>query len=118
MKHIILYGDACVGQNKNIKVTLMLKKILSESQHVNDITQKKYASGHSYNSCDRCFGLIEKQKRITSDIFTVDHWAQLISRAKKDHPLFYVQKMESNMFVSTKNLEKLFIYFIYFFIDY
>lgn len=108
-KQITLYSDSCVGQNKNIKVVLMLKKILAENQHLDEIMQKFFVSGHSYNSCDRCFGLIEKQKRITSQIFTVEHWIQLISQAKKTEPLFYVQKMESSMFFSTKNLQKLIV---------
>lgn len=105
-KQIILYSDACVGQNKNIKVVLMLKKILTGNRNLNEITHNFFVSGHSYNSCDRCFGMIEKQKRITSQIFTVDHWIRLISRAKKTEPLFFVKKMESNMFFSTANLQK------------
>lgn len=106
-KHIILYSDGCAGQNRNIKMVLMLKKIMLQSQHLKGITQKFFVSGHSYNSCDRCFSLIEKQKRVTSQIFTVNHWIQLISRAKKTEPLFYVKQMESDLFFSTQNLEKL-----------
>lgn len=105
-KHMVLYSDACVSQNKNIKLTLLLKKILSNSRNLETITQKFFVSGHSYNSCDRCFGLIEKQKRVTSEIFAVEHWVELISRAKKNEPFFKVERMKSNMFFSTEQLEK------------
>lgn len=106
---IILYSDACGAQNRNIKVVLMLKKVLLTSPNKREIVQKFFTSGHSYNSCDRCFGLIEKQKRVTSAIFSVDHWIQLISRAKKTDPLFEIIEMKSEMFFSTKNLEKMIV---------
>lgn len=106
-EHIILYSDSCGAQNRNIKVTLMLKKILSNSNYLQKITQKFFVSGHSYNSCDRCFGLIERQKKITSEIFITNHWIQLISRAKKTEPVFSVQEMTSNMFYSTDNLQQM-----------
>lgn len=104
-KHAILYSDACVSQNKNIKLTLMLKKVLLNSRNIDKITQKFFVSGHSYNSCDRCFGLIEKQKRVTSEIFAVRHWIQLISQAKKKEPLFKVQQMTNDMFFSSRKQE-------------
>lgn len=73
---IILWSDACSGQNRNIKMSLMLKKFLCMWDHtaLTSIEQHFFVSGHSYNSCDRSFGLIEKQKRVTENIFIPDHW--------------------------------------------
>lgn len=64
-RKVILYSDSCSGQNKNIKLALFLKKILSiwEYAPLQTIEQRFFVSGHSYNSCDRSFGIIEKQKR-------------------------------------------------------
>lgn len=87
----------------------MLKKILLAIQNIEEIVQNFFVSGHSYNGCDRCFGLIEKQKRFTSNIFVVEQWIQLISRAKKTEPLFYVKEMKSDMFFSTNNLQNLIV---------
>lgn len=69
---IILYSDACPGQNRNIKTTLLLKKCLDAWLHnpLKSIEQRFFVSGHSYNSC---FGLIERQKKITESIFTPQH---------------------------------------------
>lgn len=50
--HIILYSDACPGQNRNNKITLIFK-----------------------NSCDRNFALIEKQRKWIIDIiFVPEDW--------------------------------------------
>lgn len=65
-KTVKLYSDACGGQNRNIKLTLMLKKFLHDllpDTSLESIQQKYFVPGHSYNSCDRCFGLIEKAKK-------------------------------------------------------
>lgn len=106
-RKIILYSDKCGGQNRNIKITLLLKKLLSTSRNLIEIQQFFFISGHSMNSCDRCFALIEQQKKKTSTIFTPDHWIQLISQAKKTSPKFTVTKMKPEYFVSSKQIMKL-----------
>lgn len=99
-EHIILYSDSCGGQNRNIKLTLMLKKYLCGSGSVSKIEQKYFVSGHSYNSCDRCFGLIERQKKNTENIFCPQHWVNLIQRAKKSLPRFVVTQLSEKDFFS------------------
>lgn len=66
---IILYSDTCGGQNRNINITLPLKKLLTSLNNVKTIEQKYFVSGHSYNSCDRWFGIIEKTKKDYSRYF-------------------------------------------------
>lgn len=108
-KKIILYSDKCGGQNRNIKLTMLLKKFLSNSPNLREIQQKYFISGHSYNSCDRSFGTIEKQKKVTENIVVPDHWINLISRAKKKDPKFNVIKMKTEDFVSSENLTALIV---------
>lgn len=108
---IILFSDSCSGQNRNIKISLMLKKFFSIWNH-NDlkiIEQRYFMPGHSYNSCDRSFGTIEKQKQITENIFTQQHWVNLMRQAKKTEPKFIVTEMEQNDFFSSKPLEQLIV---------
>lgn len=107
-KHVILWSDSCGGQNRNIKVTLLLKKFLSESQ-LDVIEQKFFVPGHSYNSCDRCFSLIEKHKRFVGDIYIPDEWIQAIVESRKSEPKFQVTKMMAKDFVSSQPLEKLIV---------
>lgn len=105
-EHVILYSDSCGGQNRNIKMTLMLKKFLSNTaSNIQTIEQKFFVSGHSFNSCDRCFGLIEKQKSKMQEIYVPQHWVNTIVQAKKREPKFKVIEMTSVDFFSTKNLE-------------
>lgn len=106
---IILRSDACSGQNRNIKMSLMLKKFLCMWNHVEltSIEQHFYVSGHSYNSCDRSFALIEKQKQTTESIYIPDHWINIIKQAKKTDPKFVVIEMTKNDFYSSEPLEQL-----------
>lgn len=97
---IILRSDACSGQNRNIKMALMLKKFFCmwEQPELASIEQHFYVSGHSYNSCDRSFALIEKQKKITENIYVPEHWMNVIRQAKKTEPKFVVVEMSKNDF--------------------
>lgn len=84
---IILWSDSCGGQNRNIKATMLLKKYLHDltsDEPTEVITQKYFVSGHSYNSCDRCFGIIEKKRKTSSGIYTPSHWVDLIRNSKKN----------------------------------
>lgn len=102
---IVLYSDSCPGQNRNIKLTLLLKKFLSENNTVETIEQKYFVSGHSYNSCDRCFSHIEKRKRFIGDVYTPDDWIKVIDESKVNDK-FHITKMLPEDFHSSNDLEK------------
>lgn len=103
-EEIILYSDSCGGQNRNIKMTVLLKKMLTSLENVSTITQKYFISGHSYNSCDRCFGIIDKQRKATQDIFLPKHWENVVRVAKKKDPKFEVVHMTKDNFYSSQKL--------------
>lgn len=107
VEKVTIYSDSCGGQNKNIKLTLMLKKILCEHENLNEISQKFFVPGHSKNNCDRSFALVERQRKFTEDICIPDHWVNIISQAKKTEPKFSVHKMEVTDFYSSNNILKL-----------
>lgn len=94
-KKIILNSDSCFGQNRNVKVALMLKRLLASwpNSRLTSIEQRFYVVGHSYNRCDGCFGLIEKQKKITENILGKRH-----SASKKINPTFEVIEMQKKTF--------------------
>lgn len=111
-KHIILYSDSCGGQNRNIKLTLLLKKYLCDSfeeKHLLSIQQKFFIPGHSFNNCDRSFAIIETQKKYTENIFVPDDWVRVISNAKKVDPKFTVTTLNSSDFYSLEILTKLIV---------
>lgn len=109
---IILYSDACGGQNRNIKLTLLLKKYLHDltpDDALMSIQQKYFVSGHSYNSCDRCFGLIERHRKTKAEIYTPNDWINLIIEAKKNSPKFTVYMMQTTDFVSSVDLQSMIV---------
>lgn len=108
-RKIILVSDSCSGQNRNIKMSLMLKNFLSNWKHpdLQTIEQHFYIPGHSYNACDRSFGTIELQKRRTENIFIPEHWIHVIEQAKKQEPKFVVVEMGKKDFFSSKSLEEI-----------
>lgn len=111
-EQITMYSDSCGGQNRNIKLTLLLKKYLhdlSPEYSLESIVQKYLVSGHSYNSCDRCFGLIEKHRKTTTDIFTPNNWVDLIKTSKRSEPKFNVELMHGHDFVSSTELQTMIV---------
>uniref|UniRef100_A0A1B0DBG1 Uncharacterized protein n=1 Tax=Phlebotomus papatasi TaxID=29031 RepID=A0A1B0DBG1_PHLPP len=102
--NLILYSDSCGGQNRNIKVTLLLIHLLTGHQSLRIIDQKFFVSGHSYNSADRCFGLIERAAKKEETISTPQDWMTIIRAARQRNP-FEVIKMTSDDFVSSSELE-------------
>lgn len=112
VSEIIAYPDRCGGQNKNIKLTMLLKKYLHDlipDHALNSITQKYFVSGHSYNSCDRSFALIEKERKKSGEVYTPSEWFDLIKRTRKSEPKFEVTMMSGNDFVSSVELQTMIV---------
>lgn len=106
-KHIILYSDACTGQNRNIKMALSLLKLVQDEylHKIETIEHKFLVSGHSFLPNDADFGVIEKCSRQHHQIFSPNDWIEIIKSAKRKPPHFKVINMKRNEFFSTKNLE-------------
>lgn len=56
--------------------------------------------GHNCNSCNRCFGLIERQKKLTEQIGIHLNWINIMKQAKKNDAKFVVNEMRSEDFLS------------------
>ncbi len=64
MKHLEIWCDNCVGQNKNRMVLIMILFLVLKGYY--EIIDLKFlVSGHSYMPCDRDFDVIEKRKRVS-----------------------------------------------------
>lgn len=104
-KKLIMYSDQCGGQNRNIKIAALCMFIVASPLYsVEQIDHKFTVSGHSYSSCDRAFGLVEKQKRYFPNIYIPEHWNHVILAARKRNP-FKIVEMKRADFISTKALE-------------
>lgn len=104
-KRLIMYSDQCGGQNRNIKIAALCMHIVSNPEFtVENIDHKFTVSGHSFSSCDRAFGLVERQKKYFPDIYVPKHWNNVILAARKKKP-FKIEEMKRDDFISTKALE-------------
>lgn len=101
---IKLYSDSCGGQNRNIKMTLLLQHFLA-NEDIISIEQKFFVSGHSYNSYDRNFALIEKEKKLHEIVPTPKDWFNIIENTRKTAPKFGMKQMEKKHIVSTDELQ-------------
>lgn len=88
---------------------MLLKKVLYLLENVDVIIQKFFIPGHSYNSCDRCFSIIEKQRKVTSEVYVPRDWFNVVRIAKKKVPRFEVIEMTQSDFLSSNSISKLII---------
>lgn len=105
IKHLTLWCDSCGGQNRNIKLILMLKSIL-HGTHTNleSITIKYLCSGHSFLPNDTDFSDIESSLKRQQRLYTPDDYIQVMRSCRKKKPLVVTQ-MSIEDFVSVKNIE-------------
>jgi hypothetical protein len=102
----MLYSDGCDGQNRNIKMSVMLSKILQSHPSLEVINQNFFMLGHSFSTCDQHFGIIEKEKHYHKNIYVPDDWIEVIQTPKKKAPKLVVTKMDSSKFFCCAELLK------------
>lgn len=92
VKHLTAYSDCCGGQNRNENIALTWMYIAQSPEYsIEMIDHKFFEPGHSYNVCDQDFGLIEKKKRHTQNVWNPEGWRDLVACSSKK---FTVVKME------------------------
>lgn len=104
---IILNSSTSFGENRNMKLAIMLKWILhcSNLPAIRSIEQRFFVRGHTYSSCDRCFRKIEStKKKSLHSICEPKDWINLISNTDSK---FQVTQMKQKDFFSSTTLENL-----------
>ena len=97
-KEVTLYSDSCGGQNCNIKMSIMLSKILQSHSSLEVINKRFFIPGYSFSTCGQDFGIIEKEKCYHKKIYLPDDWIEVIQVSKKKAPKFVATKMNSSKF--------------------
>ena len=104
-EEITIYCDRCGGQNRNIKMCLMLLHYLSDPEiSVRTIDIKFMISGHSYLPNDADFGIIEKEIQKREQVFVPDEYFDII-RSCQQRNSFMLHEREFKDFKSSKSLE-------------
>lgn len=105
VKKLILWSDCCGGQNRNIKIVLILKALLNRHPTLETISFRYLESGHTFLPNDNDFAKIETRLKQYERIYSVDDYIAIMKQCKNKNPL-QVQKMESCDFVGSQILEK------------
>lgn len=108
--HLIVFSDACGGQNRNINIACFWMYIVGNRNFKYKLVDHKFMiSGHSYLPNDRDFGSIEKANRKTQHVFVPDDWCSQIENARHKNP-FAVTKMSTSDFFSIDNVKSLIVH--------
>ena len=59
VENLILWSDSCGGQNRNIRITIMMQHLLQNHQSLKSISFKFRVPGHSFLPNDSEFGDVE-----------------------------------------------------------
>jgi len=96
-----VYSDSCGGQNRNKKIALLWLHICHKFEF-EKITHTFLVSGHSYLPNDADFGVVERSKPKSSEIFCLDQWCKHIEACCKKNP-FRVQVITADELFTTES---------------
>lgn len=100
VKYLILWSDSCGGQNRNIKLTLILKYILHSSQYLEAITLKFLCSGHSFLPNDSDFGDIESALKHQQRLYLPSDYINVMKECRKKIHLLSLRWPQQTFLVS------------------
>lgn len=108
VKKMYIFTDNCSSQNKNKALFQYLYTIVKSSLFgLENILHRYPEPGHSFLPCDRCFGLIEKNKRKIERVFVPDEYQEMVKKTSKKFCVIAVtQDIMFNFFDYTKPLFK------------
>lgn len=95
VKHLRLFSDGAVGQNKNHSV-IRLCRALVDTGRFETITQYFPIRGHSFNACDRHFGLIKRVLRKHDRIYSVLDYCSLVLNSSVKIQHFILKLVETD----------------------
>lgn len=105
VKRLILWSDSCGGQNRNIKIILILKCVLEENKFLESIQLKFLISGHSFLPNDSDFGDIECAIKRQQKVYSPQDYANIIKGCRKKNPIG-VSFLKKDDFLCTGKIEK------------
>nr|CAH7756319.1 unnamed protein product [Callosobruchus chinensis] len=102
---LILWSDSCGGQNRNIKMTLMLKALLQSHTSLKIIRMRFLVSGHSFLPNDSDFSDVECALKHQQRLYLPDDYIKIMRECRTKNK-FKVARMLPTEFYGTGDLEK------------
>lgn len=106
IKKLILWADSCGGQNRSIKLILMLMYILHNHETLESISMRYLQSGHSFLPNDSEFGEVETALKRCEKLYTDEHYMNVMKECRTKNG-FEVNRMSPDDFFSVHGLESL-----------
>lgn len=106
IKKLILWSDSCGGQNRSIKLVLMMIYILQNHPTLQSISMRYLLSGHSFMPNDTEFGDAECALKQYERLYTDRQYMDVMLASRTDNK-FVVNRMSPNNFCSVNKLEAL-----------
>lgn len=103
VKTLILWSDSCGGQNRSIKIVLMLIHILQNHSSLETISIRFLQSGHSFMQNDTEFGDFECALKMHERVCTVEKYIEIMKNCRLNNQ-FCVNRILPGEFVSVKQL--------------
>ena len=85
VEHVILYSDACTGQNRNQIIAASLLQAITYIPNLKLIDHKFLESGHTHMECDSMHSAIEFAKK-NPQIFVPSQWDTVVTMARRRDP--------------------------------
>ncbi len=106
VKKLLLWSDSCGGQNRSIKLVLMLMHTLQNHPSLETISLRFLESGHSFLPNDSDFGDMECKLKANEKVFTDQQYMKIMEDCRINNK-FHVNRMTPNAdFYSVDNLMK------------
>lgn len=102
--HLILWADSCGGQNRSIKLVLMLKYILQRHSTLKKITLRFLQPGHTYLPNDSEFGDVECALKTHNRLYTADDYIEVMESCRRKSK-FTVTRMTKEDFFSISPIQ-------------
>ncbi|CAG9822849.1 unnamed protein product [Phaedon cochleariae] len=103
---LILWADSCGGQNRSIKMVLMLQHILQNHSTLETITLRFLQPGHTFLPNDSEFGDVECALKTHNRLYTDKDYIHVMTNCRRKNP-FVVTRLSKTDFVSVSPLQKL-----------
>lgn len=106
VENLIMWSDSCGGQNRSIKLVLMLIHVLQHHPSLLTISLRYRLSGHSFLPNDSEFGDVECALKGVEKVCTDKAYMKIMENCRKENK-FEVIRMSSEDFFSVKKLEEI-----------
>lgn len=106
IKKLILWSDSCGGQNRSIKLVLMLMYILHNHDTLESVSMRYLQSGHSFLPNDSEFGEVESALKHCDELYTDENYMDAMKTCRTKN-VFEVNRMSPENFFSVHGLESL-----------